>query len=218
MEKILVRSCVTKFTVPHTNPSASVSLKITEGKLSFLNHHGRLHTDLLFHTFSRMMGPNQSSLKTQKPCAVPGIQQCCAALEYQKAAASFLVLGDETQLVSVSAGSTASGASPLTDLLQAWIITGLPTRTCGIPTLQREVQWLVPLGPARRSPVPNADAGRARRQELTPAPHYHATATSLKWVLGSGKLETVPGLGPAVLGPAGAGWILEGRAGNVNPA
>lgn len=194
MEKILVRSCMTKFRVPHMNP-ASVSLKTTEGKLSFLNHHRRLHADLLFHTFSRMMGPNQSSLQTQKPRAVPGIQQCCAALEYQKAASSFLVLGDETQLVSVSAGSTASGASPLTDLLQAWIITG-------IPTLQREVQWLVPPGPARDSPVLNADAGRARRQELTPAPLYHTTATSLEWVLGSGKLETVPWDGT---GSAGSG-------------
>jgi len=30
-------------------------------------------------------------------------------------------------------------------------------------------------------------------------------------------METVPGVGPAALGPAGAGWILEGGAGSVNP-
>ena len=70
---------------------------------------------------------------------------------------------DETQLISVSAGSTASGAPLFTDFLQAWIIVGLPTRNCGIPMSQCEVQWLVPLGAARHSPVPNADAERARR-------------------------------------------------------
>jgi len=50
------------------------------------------------------------------------------------------------------------------------------------------MQWLVLLGAAGRSPVPNVDVGRARRQELTPATCYHTAATSTEHAL-NGCLE-----------------------------
>lgn len=188
MEKILTRSCMTKFTVPHTNPSASFSPKTTEGQLRLLNHCGRLHRDVLFLTFCRVMGPNQSSLEAQNLlwclgfCSAvlhcgcflvwlvfflkhgPGQDSLTIIINNNNNAYSLMSsFWDETQLISVSAGSTAPGAPLITDFLQTWIIMGLPTRNCEIPTAQREVQCLVPLGASRHSPVPNADAGRARR-------------------------------------------------------
>lgn len=85
-EKILVRSCTTKFTVPDMEPQ-SASPKTTERKLSFWNQHRRhTHRCAASHGLQDE-GPNQPSLKAQKPW----IQQCCAALECWKTAAAFFL-------------------------------------------------------------------------------------------------------------------------------